>query len=207
MLCVCFFYLSFLEFSPIYESINFDAAAASAIFVGASAKKVQPVNPLERQNAFDSIDGVDNEVRRNPSKKRDVRNFLERCIPPPPGTSPPHDTDSDADDPVQISHRTLEKLNSLYSLYKLRQSAANEPTIEATDNVVFRSPQFDKCSSRHFRGSSKAMCSFVSVNLRKKQHLFSMCFLYYRTPHTHQWHSFSIRFYWWFFPFFYFAEC
>lgn len=170
------------EFSPIYESINFDVAAANRIIFAnnnninknqqtitaatdANAKNIQPANPLERQNAFDSIDGVDNVVKRKQSTERDVQDFLERCIPPPPVTSPPHDTDSETDDPVQISHQTLEKLNSLYSLYKWRQSSSTSETnetIAAPDNVVLRLREFDDCSARLFRGSSKAMCSLVS---------------------------------------------
>lgn len=209
--CVCFF-LFCTEFSPIYESINFDAAAAAAFTAitainsnktstnsttttsatsttvdNGNSRNTQPNEPpvpsLQRQNAFDGIDGgADRVVKRKQSDERDVRDFLQRCIPPPPVTSPPppplpHDTDSDdtaqdLDDPVQISHRTLMKLNSLYSVYKMRRSdisetdEASEPieTSETTDDVVLRlHNQVDKCKSRLFRGSSKAMCSLVSV--------------------------------------------
>lgn len=206
MLCVSVFFLFRIEFSPIYESINFDAAAAAAFTkiatainsnktsgttnttVTANSKNTQPtespVSPLQRQNAFDVIDGgVDRVVKRKQSDERDVQDFLERCIPPPPVTSPPlpppldtdtDDTEQDLDDPVQISHRTLMKLNSLYSVYKMRRSDISEAdeaakAIEtneaATDDVVLRlHNKFHKCKSRLFRGSSKAMCSFVSVS-------------------------------------------
>lgn len=203
-MCVCAF-LFRSEFSPIYESINFDATIAAAAATttnttinsnnkigtttattaAPNAKNTQPIeppSPLQRQNAFDSIDGVDRVVKRKQSNERDVRDFLERCIPPPPVTSPPHDTDSDTefedlDDPVQISHRTLMKLNSLYSVYKMRRSATTDETNETnemTDDVVLRLHKFDKCSPRLFRGSSKAMCSLVSVcHCQTNTHVFS----------------------------------
>lgn len=201
------FFISYTEFSPIYESIHFDAAAAAAFTkitaaisgnktsttATTNAKNTDPTaeptaHSLQRQNAFDGIDGgVDRVVKRKQSDGRDVRDFLERCIPPPPVTSPPpaptQDSDSDNteqvldDDPVQISHRTLMKLNSLYSVYKMRRSDSTETdeadeTVETvganetTDDVVLRlhNNKFDKSKSRLFRGSSKAMCSFVSVN-------------------------------------------
>lgn len=215
MLCVfvCFF-ISYTEFSPIYESIHFDAAAAAAFTkittainsnkASATATSTDAKNtdltetiahPLQRQNAFDG--GVDRVVKRKQSDERDVRDFLDRCIPPPPVTSPPPaptlDSDSDSDnteqvlddDPVQISHRTLMKLNSLYSVYKMRRSdctetdEADEPleTNETTDDVVLRlHNKVDKCKSRLFRGSSKAMCSFVSVRVVFHRAIFCPCF-------------------------------
>lgn len=199
-----FLFFSRSEFSPIYESINF--AANTKLFAtnknkaitttttttdDTNVKNIQPIQPLERQNAFDNSDGGDNVVKRKQSNERDVRDFLDRCIPPPPVTSPPHDTDdSETDDPVQISHQTLEKLNSLYSLYKWRRSASNEPneTIEAKDNVVLRLRELNEhSSSRQFRGSSKAMCSFVSV-----KNTFAMWFLCYMTTHTYTFNYHSI---------------
>lgn len=132
-----------------------------------TVQPIQPASPLQRQNAFDSIDdGVDRVVKRKPSTERDVRQFLDRCIPPPPVTSPPPDSETeDLDDPVQISHGTLEKLNSLYSLCKMRRSVTSETDElnEMADDVLLRLHKSDECSSRLFRGSSKAMCSFVSV--------------------------------------------
>lgn len=190
---MCFF-ISYTEFSPIYESINFDAAAAYAftkITTTIKPKNTDPIeptaHPLQRQNAFDGSEGgADRVVKRKQTDKRDVRDFLERCIPPPPVTSPPpaptQDLDSDSDnteqalddDPVHISHRTLMKLNSLYSVYKMRRSDCSEmeeadrtvKTDDMTDDVVLRlHNKVDKCKSRLFRGSSKAMCSFASVCL------------------------------------------
>lgn len=171
-----FFLFACSDFSPIYESINFDATAAAAYFAIVKAKNNQPtqaVNPLYRQNAIDSsIEDADEAEKRKPPNERDVRNFLDRCIPPPPVISPPHETDSDTenlDDPVQISHHTLERLNSLYSLYKMRRSTGTTSIgttdgTDATDEVLFRLSQIDKSpTTRLFRGSSKAMCSFVSV--------------------------------------------
>lgn len=196
VLCSVFmcFFISYTEFSPIYESINFDAAAAYAftkITTTIKPKNTDPIeptaHPLQRQNAFDGSEGgADRVVKRKQTDKRDVRDFLERCIPPPPVTSPPpaptQDLDSDSDnteqalddDPVHISHRTLMKLNSLYSVYKMRRSDCSEmeeadrtvETDDMTDDVVLRlHNKVDKCKSRLFRGSSKAMCSFASVCL------------------------------------------
>lgn len=200
--CLCaFLFISYTDFSPIYESIHFDAAAAAAFTktiaainsnktATTNAKNTDPTeptaHPLQRQNAFDGIEGgVDRVVKRKQSSERDVRDFLERCIPPPPVTSPPPaplTQDSDSDNtvqdldeyPVQISRPTLMKLNSLYSVYKMRRSDCSETdeadgtdeTNETTDDVVLRlHNKVDKCKSRLFRGSSKAMCSFVSVSV------------------------------------------
>lgn len=144
----------FLDFSPIYESINFDAIIVARTN---EAQKIKTAT-LRRQNAIESTESN----KQNRNDERDIRAFLDKCIPPPPVTSPPHDTDSDTDlDPVQISSHTLEKLNSLYSLYKMRRSISNE--VDELEDVVYRLREFNGCSSRPLRGSSKAMCSFVSV--------------------------------------------
>lgn len=125
------------------------------------------MNTLQRQNAIENSDQKTELNHQNPSNVRDIRDFLDRCIPPPPVTLPPHDTDSDPDEnPVQISDYTLEKLNSLYSLCKVRRSTSTE--YEEIDDVVLRLHQSNDSSARPFRGSSKAMCSFVSVN----EHLY-----------------------------------
>lgn len=124
------------------------------------AQQIKTATTLRRPDAIESMKSMEQQNRNN---ERDIAAFLDRCIPPPPVTSPPHDTDSDTDDPdpVQISSYTLEKLNSLYSLYKMRRSISNE--VDELEDVVYRLREFNGCSSRSLRGSSKAMCSFVSV--------------------------------------------
>lgn len=147
----------FPVYSPIYESINFDASLADAI-----AKEAQRIKVLQRQDAIERRDQKSEPNRNNRKNERDVLEFLDRCLPPPPASSPPQHTDSDLDlAPVQISEHTLEKLNSLYSLYKVRGSVSNET--DESEDVVVRLRKFNDCRPRPFRGSSKAMCSFVSV--------------------------------------------
>lgn len=148
----------FSEYSPIYESINFDASLGAAI-----AKEAQRIKALQRQDAIECTEQTLS-ANRKPTNERDVQEFLDRCIPPPPATLPPpsNDTDSDADqESVQISEHTLEKLNSLYSLYKVRRSDSNDT--DDSEDVVVRLRKFNNCSARSFRGSSKAMCSFAMV--------------------------------------------
>lgn len=150
----------FTEYSGIYESINFDASLVTAKVNEFQWNK--PMSTLQRQNAIENIDQKIEPNHQNPPNVRDICDFLDRCIPPPPVTSPPHDTDSDPDQNfVQISDHTLEKLNSLYSLYKVRRSTSTE--YDEIEDVVLRLRKFNDCSARPFRGSSKAMCSFVSV--------------------------------------------
>lgn len=140
--------------SPIYESINFDATPAPYLRASHQIK----ANKLRRQDAFD--DSAQNE--RNRGSSRDIRSFFNSCIPPPPAESPPSVKDpDDKHDPVEISSNTLEKLNSLYSAYKLNRSVSNES--DELNDVVYRLREFNDFSSRRYRGSSKAMCSLVSV--------------------------------------------
>lgn len=143
--------------SPIYESINFDASLVAHSNVVRSSK----TNKLQRQNAFDDTHPTPNVQK--PEKQQTDRNiidFLNRCIPPPPDSTPPRSTDSDIYvDPIQISSRTLERLNSLYGLYKIKDSIGNKDE----DEVVLRFREFQNFTPRSFRGSSKAMCSFASV--------------------------------------------
>lgn len=181
-LSVCLPFI-FAEFSPIYESIHFDATLAAQ---HANTIRRNQIKSIERCTVFEPI-GNDKTCAAAPSpnrnNERDVRDCFERCIPPPPITSPPHDSDdSDTDhDPVQINEQTLEKLNSLYSLYKFRQSTGNE--IDEVEDVVLRLRKFNDCTSRPFRGSSKAMCSFVSVTINIRYISISLChwnnFFYY----------------------------
>lgn len=143
--------------SPIYESINFDASLVAHSNVVLSSK----TNKLQRQNAFDDTHPTSNVQK--PEKQQTDRNiidFLNRCIPPPPDSTPPRSTDSDIYvDPIQISSRTLERLNSLYGMYKMKDSIGNNDE----DEVVYRFREFQNFTPRSFRGSSKAMCSFASV--------------------------------------------
>lgn len=115
------------------------------------------INKLQRQNAFD-----DSPIK-NRHSSRDIKSFFDSCIPPPPTESPPPAKHTeDKHDPVQITSNTLEKLNSLYSDYKLNRSVSNES--DELNDVVYRLRQFKDFSSRRKRGSSKAMCSLVSVS-------------------------------------------
>lgn len=115
-------------------------------------------NKLKRQDAID-------DRKQNPSYCRDVQAFLERCIPPPPSEAPPSDDDDDetyALSPLEFSSETLEKLNSLYSLYKGGRPISSKVDDETAD-VEYRLPKFNACSARSLRGSTKAVCSLVSV--------------------------------------------
>lgn len=146
---VDFFLFFSLEISPLYETINFDA------IVHSDRHSSNNTNKLKRQNAID-----DN--RRNTSYCRDARTFLERCIPPPP-IEPPPPSDDDAEivfSPLEFSSETLEKLNSLYSLYKGNRLITNEN--DETTDVEYRLPDFTNHSSHFLRGRTP-MCSLVSV--------------------------------------------
>lgn len=148
---IFFFFFFSLEKSPLYETINFDAVDHS------DRRSSNNTNKLKRQNAID-----DN--RRNTSYCRDARTFLERCIPPPPTEPPPSEpnpSDEDAEivfSPLEFSSETLEKLNSLYSLYKGNRLITNEN--DETTDVEYRLPDFTNHSSRFLRGR---MCSLASV--------------------------------------------
>lgn len=153
--CIFFFSYSFHMISrlsatsPIYESINVNAVAHS------DGDPRNKLNKLKRQDAID-------DKKRNPDYGRDVRAFLERCIPPPPSEPPPSDEDSETVlSPLEFSSETLEKLNSLYSLYKGNRSICNKN--DETADVEYRMPEFNACSSRFLRGSSKAMSMCSSV--------------------------------------------
>lgn len=145
--------------SPIYESINFDASlVAHSNQLAQSAK----TNKLQRQSAFDDSQQThDVQTQNNRNTNRDIIDFLNRCIPPPPNsTPPPRNIDSEIySDPIEISANTLERLNSLYGFCKNRDAI----TPESEDGVVYRFREFDHFSPRSFRGSSRAMCSFASV--------------------------------------------
>lgn len=138
--------------SPIYESINFNA------IVHADRHSYNKLNKLKRQDAID-------DKIRNPSYCRDVKVFLERCIPPPPTEPPPPPSDEDDEtiglSPLEFSSETLEKLNSLYSLYKGSRSIGKVD--DETADVEYRLPQFSGRKPRSLQDSTKAVCSLVSV--------------------------------------------
>lgn len=140
--------------SPIYESINFDATPVHS----KHSHRIQ-TRKLHRQNAFD--DHTQYEPHRK--NKIDLESFLKQCIPPPPCELPPHAQSSkDELDPVpEISSGTLEKLNSLYSAYKMHRSISNET--EKSDEVVYRLREFHNFKPRTYQDSCKAVWSFVSV--------------------------------------------
>lgn len=68
--------------------------------------------------------------------------------------------------PLEFSSETLEKLNSLYSLYKGGRSIPNKN--DETADVEYRfHPERNDCSSRLLRGSNKASMyySVISVSI------------------------------------------
>lgn len=134
--------------SPIYGTINFDADRDS----------------YDKRNKLKRQDAIDDRIR-NPSYCRDVKAFLERCIPPPPSEAPPSDDDDDetyALSPLEFSSETLEKLNSLYSLYKGGRPISSKIDDETAD-VEYRLPKFNTCSARSLSDNTKTVCSLVSV--------------------------------------------
>lgn len=140
------FFFCFAGKNPLYETIKFDAIVHS---------DADQRNKLKRQDA------IDGNVR-NSGVCRDVKSFLERCIPPPPMEPPPSDEESEiAFSPLEFSSETLEKLNSLYSLYKDSPPIYNEN--DNTPDVEYRLPEFNDTSARLLRDSNRAMCSMVSV--------------------------------------------
>ncbi|XP_055296903.1 uncharacterized protein LOC129565741 isoform X2 [Sitodiplosis mosellana] len=130
---------------PIYGSINVDADR----------------NSHNKLNKLKTQDAIDDKVQ-NPSYCRDVKAFLERCIPPPPTDPPPSDDDDESFglSPLEFSTETLEKLNSLYSLYKGGRPSSKVD--DETADVEYRLPRFNGCSTRPLRGSTKAVCSLAS---------------------------------------------
>lgn len=151
-------------------------------------------NKLQRQNAFDDTHPTANVQK--PEKQQTDRNiidFLNRCIPPPPDSTPPRSTDSDIYvDPIQISSRTLERLNSLYGLYKIKDSIGNKD--EDEDEVVLRFREFQNFTPRSFRGSSKAMCSFASVLTFDHIFFWNACshYLWFFFLSLERWRIFSV---------------
>lgn len=111
-------------------------------------------------------------------------------IPPPPPSPPtaypPKDVDNDNDDDdeeddlAQFGAETMEKLNKLYELRNfLRSSNETEPDeMSDFDEVVYRIRDFKDFSRRSNRGSSKPMCSLVSVSIYE---MFAYC-----ETHTHE---------------------
>lgn len=114
---------------------------------------------MPRQQAIDTDDKTNDE--------RDINTFLRNCIPPPPTTSPPKYDDSDSDlDPIQISSETFEKLNKLYEMRHFIRSDSLESN--DLDEIVYRPREFKDYSLRTKRGSSKTLCSLVSVKKSNK---------------------------------------
>lgn len=142
---------------PIYESINFDSRQMPAKAVNTCSGK----NKLQQR-----LEAIEQQDNNSQGKQSDAYNFLNKCIPSPPHSSPPHDNnvDDDNDDlgPIQISTKTFDKLNKLYELRHYVRNPAIE--LNDLDDVVYRLNEFRDFSSRTQRGSSKTLCSFVSVN-------------------------------------------
>lgn len=151
LLCI-YYWIWFSETSAIYESINYDETPTVVRRSKSSQRNTR--NSLQRQ---DAIDG--NEVK--PNTNRDASSFLNNFIPPPPTETPPQRDEYDLN-PVQISSETFEKLNSLYNSYEPRRTTfiGNDDTEDAVRLREFN----NNYSARSYRGSSKAMCSYVSVN-------------------------------------------
>lgn len=118
---------------------------------------------MQRQDAFDDL-SHDEQHRKN---KIDLKSFLTQCIPPPPSETPPRPESSDCEfEPLpEISSGTLEKLNSLYSAYKMHRSTSNET--DKSDEIVYRLREFNNFSPRTHQDSCKALWSFVSVCILK----------------------------------------
>lgn len=125
---------------------------------------------LRRQNAMAQLPLTDAEEK--PKRGKCSKSFVDGMIPPPPpsppATSPPKDTDVDTDDDdlAEFGAETMEKLNKLYEMRNyLRSSNKTEPDdLNDFDEVVYRIRNFKDFSRRSQRGSSKPMCSLVSVS-------------------------------------------
>lgn len=143
------------DLDPIYESINFD-----------SAQSVTALNHLE-SNRNRNHHHANDKDSKNVNDERDVQKFLEKCIPPPPNSSPP-ECDSDSDlDPIQISSETFKKLNELYEMSRYVRNSNYKSS--DSDDVVYRFREVKDFSTRAKRGSSKTLWSFVPVKLRQKK--------------------------------------
>lgn len=168
-------YFPFLRFASdnVYDSINFDGKFPKQSAVDEVPTKV-PVPRLRRQNATDQQQS--SETVGKPRRGQCSKSFIESMIPPPPPsppvTSPPKDVDTDENDDendvARFGAEAMEKLNKLYEMRNFLRSnsemsadAANE-----VDEVVYRIREFKDFSRRSKRGSSKPMCSLVSVSVR-----------------------------------------
>lgn len=83
------------------------------------------------------------------------------AAPPPPSSSPPHDIE---DDQIQITNTTFEKLNQLYELRNYVRDSIDADRTSDIDEVVYRMREFKDFSRRSKRGSSKVLCSLISVS-------------------------------------------
>lgn len=177
------FNFSIFASDALYESINFDRdlptkSTTTTTTIDDPLAKV-PVPKMRRQNA----------VAQNPSTESDEKQKRGKCsksfvvgmIPPPPPspsvTSLPKDAntdDDDDDDLAEFSAETMQKLNKLYEMRNfLRSSSISGAEPNETndfDEVVYRMRDFKDFSRRSKRGSSKPMCSLVSVSISNTQY-------------------------------------
>lgn len=156
--------------SPLYESINFDRDFSTKPTTHRPSAKV-PVPKLRRQNAVAQQKST--EPDEKPKRGKCTKSFLDGMIPPPPpsppATYPPKDADNnddDDDDLAQFGTETMEKLNKLYELRNFLRSSneTDQNELSDCDDVVYRIRDFKDFSRRSNRGSSKPMCSLVSVS-------------------------------------------
>lgn len=159
--------------SPLYESINFDRdLIPTKPRIDQTTSNV-PVPKLRRQNAV-AQPLTASEEKQNHGKC--PKSFLDGIIPPPPPspppTSPPNAADTDDDDDLaHVGTETMEKLNKLYEMRNfLRSSNETEDETNEFDEIVYRIRDFDDFSRRSKRGSSKPMCSLVSVRIENSLH-------------------------------------
>lgn len=88
-----------------------------------------------------------------------------------PISSPPPSHDDDDTEPIQISSKTFEKLNELYEMRQFVHSGSDRENYYDLDDVVYRVRQFKDYTTCRNRGSSKTLCSLISVMI----YVFSFC--------------------------------
>lgn len=157
--------------SALYESINFDRDFSRKPTTERPSTKT-PVPKLRRQNALAQQQSSEPEEKQKRGKCS--KSFLDGMIPPPPPsppiTFPPKDADNDDDDDIaHFGAETMEKLNKLYEIrnFLRRSNETEEDEVSDFDEVVYRIRDFKDFSRRSNRGSSKPMCSLVSVSIYK----------------------------------------
>lgn len=110
-----------------------------------------------------------------------LKNYLATAVPPPPSSTPPPLTPQKPNGQMfvnfdkerkQISAGTIDKLNTLFDLQRLRHTKNDDDNMseikENSDDdisVEYRVKEFKDYSRRSRRGSSKAMWSLISVSV------------------------------------------